>query len=67
MPSYSPALNFLSESNILFSESVGGVEASDSSRKPEVSMLISRKEERQLPKCSPIIESGRLSSIPFGS
>lgn len=59
---------FLSEPNILFSESVGGVEASDSSTgKPEVRMSMSRGEERELPKCSPAVEDGSLSSIPFGS
>lgn len=62
------ASNSLWESNILFPESVGGVEASDSSTgKPEVSMLISRGKERELPKCSPAVEDGSLKSIPFGS
>jgi hypothetical protein len=51
-----------------FPESVGGAEASDSSaERPEVSMLMSRGEERELPKCSPAIGGGSLSSIPFGS
>lgn len=56
------------ESNILFSESVGGVEASDSSTgKPEVCMLISRREERELAKCSSVKEEGGLVSLPFGN
>lgn len=56
------------ESNILFLESVGGVEASDSSTvKPEVCMFTSKEEKRELATCSSVKEEGGLISLPFGN
>lgn len=61
-------LSFVWEFNILFFEFVGGVEVSDFLiGKLEVCMLILRREEWELVKCSLVKEEGGLVFLFFGN